>query len=70
MSSNPSKYQELLLRQGEIRERLEEIAVPPVKVSPTRKKKGAKLVSLQGDEVPIREKTDTHWDYLMKEMQW
>lgn len=51
-------YPELVERKNAITARLEEISVPP----PPKKRKAT--------GIPYEPKSDTHYDYLLKEMQW
>lgn len=55
----PMTYEELISRKQAITERLNEIALTP---QPKKKRSSS--------TVPYAEKTDTHQDFLLKEMQW
>ena len=43
--------------------------VPPLTAPVAAKRKKGQAVSLT-ELPPVTDKTDTHWDYLLKEMQW
>lgn len=64
-------YAALLARKQEINDRLTVLSVhPPPLVSSKRRKTATDDGT--AEELPplVREKTDTHWDYLLKELQW
>ena len=42
---------------------------PPLTAPVAAKRKKGQAVSLM-ELPPVPDKTDTHWDYLLKEMQW
>lgn len=42
---------------------------PPLTAPVAAKRKKGQAVSLT-ELPPVPDKTDTHWDYLLKEMQW
>ncbi|KAL7565038.1 hypothetical protein ACA910_020749 [Epithemia clementina (nom. ined.)] len=79
------EYESLCARKGQISNRLESISLPPQPGSAPRamkvlvgqsgdeknsKLKGASTSVLVPHQVPLLVKTDTHWDFVMKEMQW
>ena len=57
-------FPELEERRDEIFSRLKEVGAD----EPSKKKPGAKRP--RSDGIPYDTKTDTHWDFLMKEMMW
>eukprot|EP00980_Cylindrotheca_fusiformis_P001317 scaffold333_cov133-Cylindrotheca_fusiformis.AAC.43 len=58
-------FPELLERKQAILERLQRIEI---KDAP--RKKTAKQKSTSSEDIPYSPKTDTHWDFVMKEMMW
>lgn len=56
-------YPKLLDRKQEVEKRLSVVSVRP---PPSKRRKTSSANAV----VPVREKTDTHFDYLLKEMQW
>lgn len=57
-------------RKDEIVHRLQQIAVPVFKVQPKKKAQIASPSDVVNVVPVIAGKTDTHWDFLLKEMQW
>ncbi len=69
-------YDELLYRHSVIQERLPAVTVEPLAKRTNSNNKTttttatASQTESSSDVVMTVEKTDTHWDYLIKEMQW
>ena len=64
-------YPELLERQDYLQHRLTELAVPPPPPSTTNNNtKRSHHRTSSNVVVPYADKTDTHTDFLLKEMQW
>ena len=64
-----SSYQQLLDRQQEINHRLDEVGIS--ETGPAKRKKGGKnKIVTTTEEIPYTPKTDTHWDFVLKEMMW
>ena len=63
-------YPELLDRKSEIQERLQVIQIDdaPSKQRKPKGKKGGATSAAAG--IPYTPKSDTHWDFVMKEMMW
>ena len=74
-----TSYQDLVNRQDYIKTRLDEISIDDPFASVRQKKKKGNTLgdsttvidkSKECDLVPYDPKTDVHWDFVMKEMQW
>lgn len=65
-------YPALLERQAEISERLQVIGIDDAssKRKPIKPKKSSSAGSAGAVGIPFTPKTDTHWDFVMKEMMW
>lgn len=70
-------YQDLLARKDHIESRLDEISIDdPFASARQKKKKGISdsvtviAKSRESELIPYEPKTDVHWDFVMKEMQW
>lgn len=72
-------YEDLVARQRELEDEIRgamgdvvvgpDNIIPPLTAPVPPKRKKGEAVSLV-ELPPVPEKTDTHWDYLLKEMQW
>ena len=81
-SSSAADYEDLVSRQRELEDEIRKVMVgdvdtmndadklvPPLTAPAPPKHKKGQAVSIV-DLPPVPDKTDTHWDYLLKEMQW
>ena len=62
---------DLSIRKELLAQRLQEIALPRFQTKPSKRKKIPPLASVTEPIVPtFSRESDTHWDFLLKEMQW